>query len=196
MHPNGCPGNKWDCVRDTLRYILEPQWKVPGEGGGGGVHGRFPGLPDYYDCKEVLSVWQVWIVWLLFLLLAVLRHKQFLCLVLSIQKKKKKKGMFAQAIMVATIHNYGPAGGCGGHHHDFTGRVPRQLRPGLLLSDGLLLWHQFAGSWFRRLRVLQSSQGNLPRRNLNVYYSILLPLCIRQSPLLSPPHLPSPLVTL
>ena len=47
VHPNGCPGNKWECVRDTLRYILEPQWKVPWGGGGGGVHGRSPRLPDY-----------------------------------------------------------------------------------------------------------------------------------------------------
>ena len=38
-HPNGRPGNKWDCVRDTPMYILGIIIVVGawGKGGGGGV---------------------------------------------------------------------------------------------------------------------------------------------------------------
>ena len=64
-----------------------------------------------------------------------------------------------QAILVAALHGDCAAGQRAGHHTGLTGRIPRQLRPGLLLPPGAGLRRQSAGLRLPRLRLLQHTQG-------------------------------------
>ena len=63
--------------------------------------------------------------------------------------------LYVQAVMVAALHGDCAAGQRAGHHTGLTGRIPRQLRSGLLLPPGARLRRQSAGLWLPRLRLLQ-----------------------------------------